>query len=199
MSERSVTLEILLCGDHREQSEPVDHYELPIRIFGNQAQSQGAGSPSSQDRALERSMFCRALRTIWLAGFTALQGAPSLVSHVAQHDGNVQADKSSQTDVQSGVRMYLGDEQANQHQDEDGHQTCDGKGSDKLRNKSWIGHLLQCRLLFRPNGSASSPQTSSKANHSEPRHCRLELHGAQTLRSEARSALCVLIRLNEGT
>src|SRR5258708_18659072 len=41
-----VTLEILLCGDHRQTNEPVDHCEPPFQIFGSLAQSQGAGSPS---------------------------------------------------------------------------------------------------------------------------------------------------------
>src|ERR1700674_1988660 len=45
---RYVIPEALLCADHRSTSEPaIDRYELPIRIFGNRAQSQGAGPPSS--------------------------------------------------------------------------------------------------------------------------------------------------------
>src|SRR3984893_14401495 len=43
-----VTHEVLLCGGRRYTSEPaVDRYGLPIQIFGNGAQSQGAGPPSS--------------------------------------------------------------------------------------------------------------------------------------------------------
>src|ERR1700687_4093749 len=45
---RYVIPEALLCADRRSASEPaIDRYELPIRIFGNRAQSQGAGPPSS--------------------------------------------------------------------------------------------------------------------------------------------------------